>query len=195
MWALARVASTAVAPPATATPPAAAALGAQGRGVRLVFFFLDDFESGHIVINVIDMPIKCPVAPLEFAFLADWFFTDRKRRDDVELVYVTPLDGAFTKPVAAKYLGDMLVDRKIKLEGDFFLERVDTDENKLVSYDEREIDYDLLVDWLGWVEPAGTSSALLLAAGFWVGAIALAAWWQRRFERGPAEYVYRAFGG
>jgi uncharacterized membrane protein YeiB len=55
--------------------------------------------------------------------------------------------------------------------------------------------FNLLVDWLGWVEPGGTSSALLFAAGFWVGAIALAAWWQRRFERGPAEYVYRAFGG
>jgi len=55
--------------------------------------------------------------------------------------------------------------------------------------------FNLLVDWLGWVEPAGTSSALLFAAGFWVGAIALAAWWQRRFGRGPAEYVYRAFGG
>jgi uncharacterized membrane protein YeiB len=55
--------------------------------------------------------------------------------------------------------------------------------------------FNLLVDWLGWVEPAGTSSALLFAAGFWVAAIALAAWWQRRFARGPAEYVYRAFGG
>ncbi len=55
--------------------------------------------------------------------------------------------------------------------------------------------FNLLVDWLGWVEPAGTSSALLFAASFWVGAIALAAWWQRRFGRGPAEYLYRAFGG
>jgi uncharacterized membrane protein YeiB len=55
--------------------------------------------------------------------------------------------------------------------------------------------FNLVVDWLGWVEPAGTSSALLFAAGFWVGAIVLAAWWQRRVGRGPAEYVYRAFGG
>lgn len=55
--------------------------------------------------------------------------------------------------------------------------------------------FNLLVDWLGWVEPGGTSSALLFAAGFWVAAIALAAWWQRRYGRGPAEYAYRAFGG
>ena len=55
--------------------------------------------------------------------------------------------------------------------------------------------FNLLVDWLGWVEPGGTSSALLFAAGFWVTAIALAAGWQRRYGRGPAEYAYRAFGG
>jgi hypothetical protein len=53
----------------------------------------------------------------------------------------------------------------------------------------------LTVDWLGWIEPAGTETALLFAGGFWVGAIVVATRWQRRFGRGPAEYVYRAFGG
>ena len=52
------------------------------------------------------MPIKCPVAPLEFAFLADWYLRERGIRDRVELVYATPLDGAFTKPVASKSLRD-----------------------------------------------------------------------------------------
>jgi len=55
--------------------------------------------------------------------------------------------------------------------------------------------FNLVVDWLGWVEPSGIGSALLLAAGFWVTAVAVGALWQRRFGRGPAEYVYRAFGG
>ena len=35
--------------------------------------------------------------------------------------------------------------RPITIEPDFFLESVDTEDKKLVSYDEREIDYDLLV--------------------------------------------------
>ena len=43
------------------------------------------------------MPIKCPVAPLEFTFLADAFFTEQGMRDRVEITYVTPLEGAFTK--------------------------------------------------------------------------------------------------
>ena len=55
--------------------------------------------------------------------------------------------------------------------------------------------FNLVVDWLGWIEPAGADLALLFAAVFWVVAVATGMWWQRRFGRGPAEYVYRAFGG
>ena len=69
------------------------------------------FDQGRLVVNVVDLPIKCPVAPLEFCFLADWFLRERGVRDEVELTYVTPLDGAFTKPVAAGRLGGMLAER------------------------------------------------------------------------------------
>ena len=34
---------------------------------------LQRFDRGRLVVNPVDMPIKCPVAPLEFAFLADWY--------------------------------------------------------------------------------------------------------------------------
>jgi sulfide:quinone oxidoreductase len=105
----------------------------------------EDWEGGRLVINIVEMPIKCPVAPLEFMFLADAFFAERGIRDKVELTYVTPLDGAFTKPVAAKYLGAMLEQRQIALEPDFMTMEVDGERNMLVSYDEREIPYDLLV--------------------------------------------------
>ena len=59
-------------------------------------------------MNVVDMPIECPVAPLEFCFLADSYFHERNVQDRVELTYVTPLDGAFTKPVGSEELGGML---------------------------------------------------------------------------------------
>ncbi len=106
---------------------------------------LRSWDGGRLVINIIEMPIKCPVAPLEFTFLADWFFTDNGIRDRVEIEYVTPLGGAFTKPVASKALGHMLEERKVSLQSDFYLMEVDADNKKLVSYDEREIPYDLLV--------------------------------------------------
>jgi sulfide:quinone oxidoreductase len=106
---------------------------------------LDDFESGHIVINVIDMPIKCPVAPLEFAFLADWYFTDKGVRDDVRITYVTPLDGAFTKPTASATLGSLLDDKHVELVTEFNTGEVDGENGKLISWDGREVDFDLAV--------------------------------------------------
>ncbi len=106
---------------------------------------LADWEGGRLAVNIVEMPIKCPVAPMEFLFLADAFFREKGMRDAVELTYVTPLDGAFTKPVAAKQLGSMLDDRNIAVETDFMTMEVDAERNTLVSYDEREVPYDLLV--------------------------------------------------
>ena len=106
---------------------------------------LADWEGGKLVVNIVEMPIKCPVAPMEFLFLAEAFFDEKGMADRVELEYVTPLPAAFTKPIAAKHLGDMLEERNIAVEPDFMLESVDTAARKLISYDEREVDYDLLV--------------------------------------------------
>lgn len=106
---------------------------------------LRTWEGGRLVVHIAEMPCKCPVAPLEFTFLADAFFHDKGMRDRVEIVYVTPLDGAFTKPIASEHLGRMLEAKKVEVETDFAVERVDPDRNMLVSFDEREISYDLLV--------------------------------------------------
>ena len=106
---------------------------------------LESFEGGRLLVNVVDMPIKCPVAPLEFTFLADWFLTEKGIRDKTELVYVTPLDGAFTKPRASAALGDMLTDRNVGVVTEFNASEVDNDAGSLKSYDGRELDFDLLV--------------------------------------------------
>lgn len=106
---------------------------------------LRTWQGGRLVLNIVDNPIKCPVAPLEFIMLADWFFYEQGIRDRVELTLVTPLPGAFTKPVAARYLGNILEEKDIKVVPDFLIERVDPDARKIISYDEQEVDYDLLV--------------------------------------------------
>ncbi|MFT7521222.1 MAG: sulfide:quinone oxidoreductase, partial [Kiritimatiellia bacterium] len=80
---------------------------------------LESFKSGRLVVHITDMPIKCPVAPLEFVLLADAYFTKRGIRDDVELIFVTPLDGAFTKPIAAAAFGSMMADRNIEVVTEF----------------------------------------------------------------------------
>ena len=92
-----------------------------------------------------EMPIKCPVAPLEFAFLADWYFTEKGMRDKVEITYATPLPDAFTKPVAAKVLGNTLKEKNIRLAAEFYPEHVDAETKELVAYDESTLPFDLLV--------------------------------------------------
>ena len=116
-------------------PEGAAALGAA----------LATFDGGRVVVNVIDMPIKCPVAPLEFCFLADWYFHERGIRDQVQLTYVTPLDGAFTKPVASRRLVGMLAEKGIELVTEFNTGEVDGEGGRLVAYDGREVGFDLAV--------------------------------------------------
>ena len=113
---------------------------------------LESFDGGRLVVNMVDLPVKCPVAPLEFCFLADWYFHQREMRDRVQITYVTPLDAAFTKPVASRTLQGLLAEKGIELVTEFNTGQVEyaTNEDasparggKLVGYDGREVEFDL----------------------------------------------------
>jgi len=106
---------------------------------------LREWEGGKLVVHIAEMPIKCPVAPLEFSFLADSFFINKDMRDKVEITYVTPMDGAFTKPKASKELGYLLEEKNISIVPNFNIEKVDYENNKIVDYGGKEVEYDLLV--------------------------------------------------
>jgi sulfide:quinone oxidoreductase len=106
---------------------------------------LREWEGGKLVIHITEMPVKCPVAPLEFAFLADSFFRHKKMRDKVKITYVTPLDGAFTKPKATAALNHLLEEKNIAIESDFAIAEVDNENRKIIDYGGREIPFDLLV--------------------------------------------------
>jgi sulfide:quinone oxidoreductase len=114
-------------------------------GAQALRAALERFEGGRFVLNVVEMPIKCPVAPMELLFLADEYFVRRGIRERVELVYATPLDGAFTKPMCNKVLRHLIARKGIRIETDFATGEVDAAGRKLVSFDEREVAYDLLV--------------------------------------------------
>jgi sulfide:quinone oxidoreductase len=114
-------------------------------GAKALAEALKTFDHGRLVVHITEMPIKCPVAPLEFTFLAEAWLRKQGLRDRVEIVFVTPLPGAFTKPTCSETLGYMLTDRKIALETDYMVERIDVENKALISYDEREVPFDLLV--------------------------------------------------
>ncbi|MDP1725804.1 MAG: FAD/NAD(P)-binding oxidoreductase [Bacteroidota bacterium] len=106
---------------------------------------LREWKGGKLVVHITEMPIKCPVAPLEFAFLADSFFQHKDMRNKVDITYVTPLSGAFTKPQATAALDHLLAEKNIHIESDFAIERIDAEAKKIFDYGGREIEYDLLV--------------------------------------------------
>lgn len=115
------------------------------RGAERLTRFFKGWQGGKLVVSIAEMPIKCPVAPLEFLFLADEYFTQRGMRDKVDLHLVTPLSGAFTKPAATRVLGEFLERKGISVTPDFAIGRVDTAEKKIVAWDDTEVNYDVLV--------------------------------------------------
>jgi len=123
--------------------------------------FLRYWDGGRLVLNIAEMPIKCPVAPLEFIFLADWWFTENRIRDRVDITLATPLDGAFTKPVASKYLGEIVEKKNIKIIPNFNVQSVDGEKNIINPYEGDSLEYDLLVS-----VPTNTGAKVIERSGF-----------------------------
>ncbi len=106
--------------------------------------FFKTWQGGTLVSSIAEMPFKRPVAPLEFVFLADEYFTKRGIRDKVKIIYTTPLSGAFTKPKCTIVLGDLLKEKNIEVVTDFYIERIDNDTQTIHSFDGREVKFDVL---------------------------------------------------
>ena len=103
------------------------------------------FDKGRVVLNIAELPYKCPVAPIEFVFMADWFFDVNGVRDNVEIEMVTPMAGAFSKPIASSILCDIAIQKKIKVTPNFDIAQVNAEEKTIESHRGEKVDYDLLV--------------------------------------------------
>jgi sulfide:quinone oxidoreductase len=146
-------------------------LGSQWRKTIFDFYTFDgsvalrdklrDWPGGKFVVHIVEMPIKCPVAPLEVAFLADSYFAEKGIRDKVEISFVTPMSGAFTRPKAARAFEHILVEKNIKIIPDFAIERVENEEKKIIDYGGTEVSFDLLV-----TVPTNKGSGVIERSGF-----------------------------
>jgi sulfide:quinone oxidoreductase len=114
-------------------------------GAVALYDKLKYFHQGRVVINIAELPFKCPVAPLEFVFMADWFFAKNGVRQNIEIELVTPLSAAFTKPVAAGILGKICEEKNIKVTPNYQIAQVDAAKKVIKSYGDQEVPYDLLV--------------------------------------------------
>jgi len=107
--------------------------------------FFKTWDGGDLVLNVAEMPIKCPVAPLEFVMFADAFFTERGIREKVSIKYVTPLSGAFTRPRASEILGHLLEKKNIEIIPDFNIAEVDNNKKVIRDYADNKVSFDCLI--------------------------------------------------
>lgn len=107
---------------------------------------LKHWEGGKLVIHKSMMPVKCPVAPIEFAFLAEWYFNaKRKMRDKVEITYVNSLPKAFPKPKVAQKVTELYKERDISMVNNFEIDHIDGNTKQMVAKDGSTVDYDILV--------------------------------------------------
>ncbi len=103
------------------------------------------FTSGRVVLNMAEFPYKCPVAPIEFVFMADWFFKTNGVRDKIEIEMVTPMADIFTKPMATKTLRSLADKKGIKVTPNFDIAQVNPDEKTIESHKGQKVPYDLLI--------------------------------------------------
>jgi len=122
--------------------------------------FFKNWEGGKLVMAIAEIPYKCPVAPIEFVCLADEYFTKKGIRDKVEISLVTPMPGAFTKPIATKMLSELLSEKNIEVIPDFYIEKIDNEKQSIVSYDEKEVPFDLLT-----IVPVNMGSEMIERSG------------------------------
>lgn len=106
---------------------------------------LQSMEKGKLVVHISEFPIRCPIAPIEFALHADYFFFKKRRRDDIDIRFVTPQSQVFEQPVAAQTMANIMRMRDILVEPDFVVRHIDAKEKRMYSYDGKVMDYDLLV--------------------------------------------------
>ncbi len=106
---------------------------------------LENFDQGKLVLNVAEYPIKCPVAPIEFANLAHYFLLRKGIRDKVQLEVVTSQQSIFTKPICSDMMSFMLKQREIAVTPNFNVAEVDTVKGNISSYEGGKVSFDLLV--------------------------------------------------
>ncbi|MGG3561077.1 FAD/NAD(P)-binding oxidoreductase [Neobacillus rhizosphaerae] len=117
---------------------------------------LAQMEEGKILITV-DVPHKCPAAPLEMALMLDDYFRKRGNRDKIEIKYTYPIGRIHSLQPVADWACPTFEKRNILSETFFNLEEVDPKRKVAITMDGTEHSYDLLLSI-----PAHTGAKVIL---------------------------------
>jgi len=128
---------------------------------ELLSHALKNFTGGRLVMCVAELPIKCPVAPVEFVFLADWYFRNKGMRNKVEIHLSTPFPRCMPNwPKAGAVLTEAAKNKGITLTTDFVLKQVSRQGRYIEAHNGQKIDYDLLV-----IVPANQGDNVVVESG------------------------------
>ncbi len=107
---------------------------------------LANFSGGKLVMSVAELPFKCPVAPIEFIFLADWYFRQKGIRHKVDLTLSTPFIECMPNwPKGRLVMQEAARNKNITLVTDFALAEVSKEGKYIRSFKGEHVEYDLLV--------------------------------------------------
>lgn len=135
-------------------------------GARKLREALDDFQGGKIVLNV-NVPHKCPVAPLEVTFMLKDFLESKGVLDKSEITYTYPIGRLHTLEPVAAWAVPEFEKHGIKSETFFNTKDVDPAAKTITSEEGTTLPYDLLIT----IPPHTGQQVILdsdLGAGGWV---------------------------
>ncbi len=112
---------------------------------KKLFNRLMGFKGGKLVVGVGGLTYKCPVAPLEIAFLADEFLRIRGVREKTEIKYVSPLERPYPPRLLSKVMVENMEERGIEPVTYFTVDEIDPERKEVRSMEGDSLKYDLLI--------------------------------------------------
>jgi sulfide:quinone oxidoreductase len=113
-------------------------------GARRLRAALDGFSGGKIVVNV-NVPHKCPVAPIEFTLLLDEYLRGRGLEGKFHMTYTYPIRRAHAIESVAEWAELEFRQRGIAFQNFFNTREVDAATRTIHSEESDSLPYDLLV--------------------------------------------------
>ncbi len=105
---------------------------------------LVNFTGGKIVITI-DVPHKCPVAPLELVFMLDELYREKGIRENVDLLYTYPIGRLHSLEPVATWAQPEFEKRGINWECFCNVDSVDPQKKVVNTLEGSEIPFDILI--------------------------------------------------
>lgn len=113
-------------------------------GARKTRDALDEFDGGRIVINI-NVPHKCPVAPLEITLMLEEYLRERGLGEKSEILYTYPIGRLHGLEPVANWAAPEFDRRGIQYETFFNTKEVDPEKKTITSEEGETFSYDLLI--------------------------------------------------